>query len=207
MGYMGLGMQKWIYNQRIRKPFSSRNRKSVDTIDSYEVSDLNIKGRTSKRSLSEDEREKLYDRIRSRSLNAKILNTIIALVVIVTTVLLVTYYEPWNTAGYSESQIAAENNKVRIEKQQIYELAMSYGTYQLKRNDYPAAISEFNSALEAMPDDKEARSQLLTAYIQDCINNNNNCKNAEELLDSMIKDEPDNLDYQSYKIELENMTK
>lgn len=36
MGYMGLGMQSWIYKQKPRKPFQLRRRPTFDALPSYD---------------------------------------------------------------------------------------------------------------------------------------------------------------------------
>lgn len=207
MGYMGLGMQKWIYTQRPRKPFSKRSKITSNTTEIYSVSDLNIKGRTSLKNLTEEQRKRVLDRINRRHINGKILNIFIILSVIVMAIILLNYYKPWNTKSYSENYLKEENRRANKEKQQVYDLAMSYGKNHLIKNDYSIAISEFHNALEAFPENREALDFLLKAYIQDCLRNNNNCNKSKRLLDKMIKLEPNNFDYQSYKIELDKKVK
>ena len=44
MGYMGFGMQNWIFKQKPRRPFSKDRKPSGDTINNTEWGDLHIGG-------------------------------------------------------------------------------------------------------------------------------------------------------------------
>lgn len=203
MGYMGFGMQKWIYSRRARKPFTRRSLETGDTVEKYTVGDLNIKGRTHRTHLSPEERKETLRRISRRSLNNKILNIIISVSLITITVVVLVNIKPWKANGFSEQYILDENRKELVEKSEVFELSMEYGKSYLKRNAYESAIKEFRHALKVFPEDKEALDYLVKAYVKDCISNDNNCDTAKKILSDLIRKYPENFDYMSYRISIE----
>jgi tetratricopeptide (TPR) repeat protein len=113
------------------------------------------------------------------------------------------YIEPWKAKSQNEQYLKNQRIKEMVEKTQTFDLSLSYGKNYLKKAEYDQAIKEFHFALEIFPENKEAAEYLVKAYVQDCKVNERNCKKAIEILDKLIGENPDNLEYQSYRISLE----
>jgi tetratricopeptide (TPR) repeat protein len=201
MGYMGFGMQKWIYNQRPRRPFKKREKiGGHDTIDNYfAVKDIKIEGRTK---LNPQSRKELLENINHRFNNSRNTSLIIAACVITITAIIVFYFKPWIVHN-STQYIVQEDNKIIAKKMESFNISMEYGRYNFSKKEYGLAIIDFENALAQFPKNKEALLLLAKSHINNCITNNNNCETALKKVNTLIKQNPDNIEYISYKIAIE----
>jgi len=201
MGYMGFGMQKWIYNQRPRKLFGKReNKGGFDSIDSlFSSKDLNIEGRTIQK---KESREELLKLVREKALKSKVLNTIIVVCLIVIMALLLYIFKPWSLQN-SSNYIGQEERKFVEEKIEAFNISMEYGKYNLSKKAYSLAINDFNNALSLFPENSEALIFLTKSYLNDCLTNNNNCENAILKVEELLIRFPENAEFLSYKISIE----
>ncbi len=201
---MGLGMQRWIYTQMPRRPFSKKRRQVGDTNYRYSVDGPNISGRTHTDRSSNKDRQEILHRISRRAVNNKITSVIIIISIFIITTVILINYKPWITSLNAEHTIHEKQQKELAEKTHAYEFAMSYGKHFLKSGDYELAIVEFHNANRVFPDNKEAMDLLVMAYVQNCIANGNNCEKAETILDMALKKHPEDYNYLSYEISLMN---
>jgi hypothetical protein len=204
MGYMGFGMQKWIYTQRPRKPFSKRRRVTGDTIEKYTANELKIAGRTHKSS-TEKNRKIVLERIGRRSFNNKVVNICIAACIILLTILVLVELKPWAPTVNNEQYHIEQQKILDGEKKKSFNLSMAYGKNYLNKGDLVLAKQEFYNALEIFPDNTEALEYLIKSYVKDCIQNEVDCEKARLVLDKLIEKEPENIEYLSYRISLGNI--
>ncbi len=149
---MGLGMQKWIYTQRPRRPFSKRKRAVGDTIEHHSIDELNIAGRTHQNIVyTEKEKQEVLQRIRRRSLNDKVISAILVISIISITVIVLINLRPWESTGITEQRILEEQREELTRKNEIFNLSMNYGDSYFKRGDFESAIEEYYHALEIFP--------------------------------------------------------
>jgi cytochrome c-type biogenesis protein CcmH/NrfG len=203
MGYMGLGMQKWIYTQRPRKPFSKLRKLSIVTDKRFAIDDLKVGGRTHKNPSKRDIKLVL-ERMGRTSLRNKLLNLLIAFAIILLTYVILIKYEPWKSTENTEQYLIQQQEKALQLKIENFNMSISYGKHYLNKGDFVLAKQEFHHALEVFPNNQETLEYLVKTYMQDCITNEVNCEKTLILLDKLIEKEPNNLEYLSYKISLEN---
>jgi len=205
MGYMGFGMQKWIYTRRPRKPFSKRYLSTTNSIDTNSSKDLNTSGRTTKNYINSQ--DDLHEKLKIDLKQSKRRNTIylfMALTLVILVSILVFYVKPWNNVKKEELFLNDKKKNSDSNNKRLFDMSMSYGINYYKKGDYPSAIQEFYQAIEYYPENEMAMGFLIRSYVQDCLLNDRNCDKAKKLLDKEIIDNPDRIDYQSYMIRLNN---
>jgi len=200
MGYMGFGMQRWIYNQNPRKPFKNREGAGHNNIVERFFA---VKGSKRKglKKLSKEEREELIERIDGRYHNDKtgVIILLFSLVVILSMFL---YFKPWKAPNNPAVSEEVEN-QIFQEKTERFNMMMQYGKLHFMKNDYALAIIEFSTALSLFPENEEALVFLTKSYVNDCTHNNNNCLPAKKYLKLLLKKNPDHPEYNSYLIAVE----
>jgi Tfp pilus assembly protein PilF len=146
----------------------------------------------------------ILERLRRTSLQKKLLNLLVAFAFIVLTIVIVINLEPWKSNEFSEQYQIEQQEKHLRSKTEIFNMSLSYGIHHLNKGDLELAKREFHNALEVFPNNQKALEYLVKAYLQDCIANEINCEKTILYLDVLIEKEPDNIEYLSYKIRLEN---
>jgi len=203
MGYMGFGMQKWIYTQRPRKPFSKQRRDAVDVHERYSVNETNISGRT-RISPTDQDIKLVLDRIRKNSIKGKLINLLLAIAFIVLSVVILIKFEPWKSHKRSEHALMEEQKQALEEKIEIFNTFLAYGKYHLDKGETGMAIQEFHKCLDVFPDNMEALEYLTKTYMLNCVSMEIDCEEAMVYIDKLIEKDPDNMDYMSYRISIEN---
>jgi len=155
MGFMGFGMQKWIYTMRPRKPFSIQRKSSFTSVPTYS---RNFKLQYSKN---------------NENYNFGIL--LFFVVVIVTSFAI----PNWLTQArlHNEEVIALEQHK----EDQAFEFLKRSGEKRLRTQNYKGAFSEFKLAYAIKPNDKEMNQLLLEVVSLLCEQNEVYCKEFEIL--------------------------
>lgn len=204
MGYMGFGMQNWIFKQRPRRPFSKDRKPSGDTINNTEWGDLHIGGLASHNiELAEREKIEFMQRIANRRKKEKIF-TGIFLFFIISLLLILMFKKPLQKITSSGQNLAEEQKQLDQDIQAQFILSMNYGIYYFENGEFDLAINEFSHALQFYPDNLDATVGLAKSYLQDCLLNRQNCKNAEASIIKLIEKYPENSEYLSYSISLES---
>ncbi len=181
MGYMGFGLNKWVYKQRPRKFFSKERKPVADMLPKHETRSIydsdtpQLTGRLNEHK-SEDE---LKDE-RFTQLTNKIYRIIIYSAVLITAAYIAVNYhnnsenrEAKATARFEKLK-AREKNEIAKGRQMYYE----YGEYHIKNGDYKRAVNEFRGLIELTPTDTKALEAYANALYLYCINDSMECENA-----------------------------
>ena len=195
-------MQRWIYTQRPRKPFTKRERVGGDTIPKFFTRDIIVSGRTHSHPSKKDIQANL-NRIGNRSLKNRITNILIAVSIVALTTVVLIKYEPWNSSEFATRHYQEMENQAIQNKNAAYLLSMDFGKYHFAKGDIETAKIEFHKALELSPDSKEAMVFLCKAYLQDCLTNEVACAEAESYLNNWWRSDPENAELLSYKLSLD----
>ncbi|SHH55079.1 hypothetical protein [Winogradskyella jejuensis] len=155
MGYMGMGMQKWIYTMRPRKPFSMERKGSFTVIPKYK--------RTFKIQ---------YSNIKT---DFFIKTVVIALFSIITVQLLYQWrvYEQ----NHFKSLKVINESKTNWE----FNFLMKSGRERLNQQNVIGAYSEFKLAIAIYPDNIEAKELLIQSAIMTCYNHGKYCEELESI--------------------------
>ena len=203
---MGFGMQKWIYSQRPRRAFTKFKRRSFETEEVFTTKDLNISGRIHKNPTKQD-RKILLEKLNRNILRNKILSIIVIIVIISSVLILIIKLEPWTTKERTKEYLTIQLKEEHTRKTEVYQISLLYGQYNFKEGEYTLAKKDFQKALDIFPDDNLALEYLVKSYIKDCLENDKECEKTIHYLDKLIAKDPDNIEYNSFKIALENKLK
>lgn len=165
MGYMGFGMQKWIYKQRPRKPFSTARKKSNDTIirnkrDSFVL-------------VNRDKSFFISGFVRF------LLGIVIVLAFIFSIKKLLTTY-PTSNYYYNHQVI----------KQEALNLHFEYADYYMQNKDYGFASIEYLNILDKYPNNEKAIKGASKSLYLDCVIYNYNCNKAIDFFNQIIENQP-----------------
>jgi tetratricopeptide (TPR) repeat protein len=177
MGYMGFGMQKWIYSRKPRKPFSKERTPGYDSLPGHANDEFSGCGVPSQNMESIDERISMGKRrilrkwIRNR-LGDLLLAAIILAIVVWIVIRLSSQIGIWSSDHQSAMQ------KEAAEVRQSYALSMEYGITHFEKGEYEEAIREFKNAVRLNPKDTRALEALAGVYNTLCLNENRYCNDA-----------------------------
>lgn len=191
MGYMGFGMQKWIYSQKAKKAFSRNRFLSGTKTDSFDFKndDLHIGGR------SPNPKDRYPDNLldlltKKRSFGQKSVNQI--LLFAITAILLFAAFQirkiispGSNEASYSNERLAAFN------------LSIDYGYEHLARKEFYHALAEFDHAKKLYPDETAAIKGLADTYGSFCSNQRLYCDSALKYTEALSMRFPNDTSLQS----------
>ncbi len=177
MGYMGFGMQKWIYSQKPRKPFSKERTPGYDTLPGHSNDEFSDGGLPSQNMESIDERiSEGKFRIKSHWIRNRIGDFIIASVIIVIIILVIIRFV--SQTGIWSSEDLSARQKAESETRRAYELSMEYGIGHFEKGEHDEAIVEFKNALRLYPQDNVALDALAATYYKLCLTENRYCNEA-----------------------------
>lgn len=178
MGYMGFGMQNWIFRQRPRRAFSKDRKPTGDTIPRLVTKEFNISGRAQKNPEQIEQNKRYYlGRIRKRSIKDKIVSALI-LAAIFLSVFLLYKFQPWKRFEVSKEDLILAQQNAEQRKKAAFDMTLSYGNRKLVDGEIESAIKEFEHALKIFPNSLEATVGLAKSYLMDCETNQNNCEKA-----------------------------
>ncbi len=189
MGYMGFGMQKWIYNMKPRKAFQKRRRAVGDTIDVY-------KSHTSVYEKSPEER-KSKRLFRYKEAEHKSGNIYLRLLKFLIPTFIIIYggFKMFDSITRNDNaQPTSEEIKHSNKDIRTYNYLVRNGYIFIHNNEPEKAIKEFEYALSLIPGDQYALYGFAKARAMNCANNNSECGLALYHLDKMIKMMPDSLE-------------
>ncbi|NOQ28101.1 MAG: tetratricopeptide repeat protein [Bacteroidales bacterium] len=191
MGYLGFGLNKWIYRQKSRKPFSKSNKPVGNTIEatSYSKDELIIQGRKTAhiedidKSLNE-RKERIAKRRRLSIFNG----SLIIISIFVLGFVFINKSKQYNI----KENTARQQKRKTIDEQKVeaYQMIMDYGAAYLKKKDYEKAIIEYKQAIKLYPDKYEATIGLANSYYFLCIDFNQDCNEAIRQFSVLIKQYP-----------------
>ena len=159
MGYMGFGMQKWIYSMRPRKPFSMQRKDSFTVIPTYK---RNFKLQPS-----------------NKSSNPYFGIALIALMCLI----FITHIPKW----YEYENFTYQQKMAYKSTQDDYafNFLMNSGKNRLYSGKISGAYGEFKLAQAIKPNDKEVNYLLLESLEILCLDYNRKCQNYHKLKNTL----------------------
>jgi len=181
MGYMGFGLNKWVYKQRPRK-FFSRERKPVgDTIPKHENNSVynTDKPQLTGRLNEHQSADEIADKSLTKRTN-KIYRVIIYCTLLAITLIAIVNYNKKNESRQASAQARYEKVIAREKQEEVdaYKLIYDYGMNSLEKKDYKSAIKEFEHLVYVQAHDLKANITLANALYLYCIEENKECDRA-----------------------------
>ncbi|WP_242204568.1 hypothetical protein [Aestuariivivens insulae] len=162
MGYMGFGMQRWIYSRNPKKKlYERKNLKPFTPLQHY--------SRVFKLQPSITENKRSHGFL-------TILFVVIALIMV--------FLAFQNFTNYSNRYNRLVYNKTIIENNAAFNFLMNSGKNRLQGNRVYDAYSEFKLAQVIYPKNKELNQLLIETLSILCETNNNYCVELDDLLSS-----------------------
>lgn len=190
MGYMGFGLNKWVYKQRPHKFFSKERKPIADTLPKHESGSIfnsdtpQLRGRLKEHKSAEELKEQRFVQLTN-----KVYRIIIYIAALITSVYIAVNYhanrESREAAAKArfEKLKAREKNEMSKSRQMYYE----YAQYHIKNGDYKRAVSEFRSLVDLTPTDTKAIEAYANALYLFCINDTMECEQALVQYQRLIK--------------------
>ncbi len=160
MGYMGFGMQRWIYKRHLRKPFSKRE--SIPTF-----SPLSNYSREFKLQPSVEENEKL--------------NGFLTLAIIFVFIIFL-FFLSSKFVSYTNNQSISISLMNESKDNEAFEFLLKSGKNRLLSNNILGAYSEFNLAHNIRPNDKELNQLMIETLGILCVNEEKYCDKLDVIL-------------------------
>jgi len=155
MGFMGFGMQKWIYSMRPRKPYSMQRKGSFTVIPTY----------TRKFKLQHSTNDGGYN-----------FGIILFFVMVLVITLAIPHYLE-NARLRHQQEVAWAIKK----ENRAFKFLLKSGKWRLNKGRISGAYSEFKLAYAIRPNDKELNKLLLETLEILCLDYNRHCENYNEL--------------------------
>lgn len=198
MGYMGFGLQKWIYTMKPRKPFKKGNKKP-----GYEANEfLNPQEfKPSGTSINDPESLEYKIKLSKKRIAFRHKAGRIYSVLIIAGILGVIVLIYMGISGYM-SEFRENHNTVIIlntlEEENAMAVFIESGILHLKNSEIENAINNFKLALSIDPYNKTALYNITLAFSINCEINARNCEETFEYFERLK-----NLDEESVSEELE----
>ncbi len=152
MGYMGFGLQKWIYTMRPRKPFSTERKASFTKLPVY--------SRTFKLQASE---------------NKGIYYDFSIVIFILLSIFVIVSVPFWFDHNRKVNQL------YETQDQYAFNFLMKSGIWRFDKQNYNGAYSEFKLAYAIRPDDEKLNDYLFKTLNVLCLENNSYCEELDVL--------------------------
>jgi len=149
MGFMGFGMQKWIYTMRPRKPFSMKRKGSFSRIPTY--------NRYFQLQSSKD----------TTNYNFEIILLTIFAIILTSTL------PKWH--DYAIERHKQEIAYAKAQDDKAFNFLIKSGKYRLSKGSLAGAYSEFKLAEDIRPNDAELNALLFETLSRLCINYKKHC--------------------------------
>lgn len=177
MGYMGFGMQKWIYSQKPRKPFTKERTPGYDTLPTHATDEFSDCGLPSQNMESIEERISTGKRrILRKWIRNRLGDLILAAIILAIVIWIVTRLSSQIGIWSSDNQILRQKEEAEIRR--AYTLSMEYGVIHIEKGEYEEAIREFKNAVRLKPKDTKALEALAGVYNTLCLRENRYCNDA-----------------------------
>lgn len=187
MGYMGFGLQKWIYKLKPRKPFKKRTKSA-----GYETHEFdNPKGfslketSTNNPELAELRLKETTERIKLNTRRERIFSALFIIGMIV--ILAFIYYGVTDFSKKGNEIQKTKTARISHERQNALELLIKSGKLNLKSNEIENAINDFKLALNIDENNTIALINLILALSIDCEVNSKNCEETIQCFDKLKK--------------------
>lgn len=181
MGYMGFGLQRWIYAARPRKAFSKERKAAGDYLPDYHTPEMHVSGVTKRNTDDIDwEIKQMKAKIRRKWIVDRILGGVLLLFILAFLVYLAS-----TLFSFTDFWVTDEL-KERSKKESGYELCIVYGNRYLEAGEYENAIAEYRNALQLKPNDSLSTALLAKAYNYSCLNSGIYCAEALFICNNMI---------------------
>lgn len=155
MGYMGLGMQKWIYTMRPRQPFSMKRKKAFTVVPKY---------------------ERVFKIQPSKHKDHLHIGIIVFIVIVF---ILLTLIPQW--MEYARIRHKQEVTHTTTRDNQFYAFLKKSGEKQFVLGNYEKALSEFKLARNIRPNSEEINLLLLEVIGMLCDENISYCQEYDTL--------------------------
>jgi len=184
MGYMGFGLQKWIYSQKPRKPFKKREstlgQEYIDTERNFSIEGSFVPNPNG----VEERIENSKKRNRLKSKLEKI-QSIIFLIMFFFLAIIIIIYIRKPTYNNNQEGVIIIDEEYNKEIQRDINLFIKTGKDNLEWNYINSSIEEFERALKLDPNNIEALNYYVLALSIDCEQNNKNCDKAMEFYEKI----------------------
>ena len=166
MGYMGFGMQSWVYKMRPRKPFSMERKMSFDPLTKY---------------------SRQFKIQPSVNKNVRLKNLLLVLSILIMIPLL--FNISMGFVDYNRNHYRLMGKRIQNENKEAFDFLIDSGKYRLSINNFIGAQSEFKLAVKIYPENKEAYQLLIETTSILCDNDNKYCDELVLLMDSELSSE------------------
>ncbi len=174
MGYMGLGLQKWIYRQRPRR-FFSKDRKpihsEIDVIQVKKFLPAFSTGHKVEESLAKRDR---YSKIKRRKSKIRSLLSLLLFMI-----LLIFIKAQFSLDEYAQDLNSRKKAAHRIDKNTAYRVMTISGRLAYERGDYTNAYEEFMRAEKLYPKAIYHKVYLANMYKKLCVEKGLYCAETE----------------------------
>lgn len=185
MGYMGFGLQKWIYNLKPRKPFKKGTKGAgyetyqINRYDEFKLKDTG----TNNPELADLRLNEAKKRFAISTQNERLFIGLIIIGIIVTIALIYRGVENFRSKGNENSKTTTS----KISKERLYalELLIKSGKQYLLNNEINYAINDFKLALNIDTINPVALYYLTLALSIDCEKNLRSCAETIEYFEKL----------------------
>lgn len=210
MGYMGFGLQKWIYTQRARRPFSKDRKPAGDLLTySHESDYFETKpfSPSVKHEATIEDRERASNRIKLKftDLKQKLLITRITYglsIVIAIIIVILIFKNKEFIDRFIPNEKYTNTKKINEEKAKAFKMMLEYGDAYLKKKDYEKAIIEYKQAVKLYPENAEGEIALAKGYYYLCLDLDQDCDVAIKHYSNLIIKYPDSKQYLKIRAEI-----
>jgi len=179
MGYMGFGLQKWIYNLKPRRPFSKDRKSSGDTIPKYKR-EFTLKPNDSQKNIR-------LKAIRNLALLG-----------------IVCFFFGYFIYSFKNHYKEIDRKQIHFNKQQdanTFELLYSSGKGFLVKGNWLRAKSEFELALKIKPENIDLNKYYIQTLMILCKNGDIDCIIVIKQIEKTLRLFPEN--YELHKLKSE----
>jgi tetratricopeptide (TPR) repeat protein len=211
MGYMGFGLQKWIYNLKPRKPFKKGTKgKGYETHEFGNPKEFKLKETgTSNPALAELRLIETRKRIQLNTRIERLFSVLFIIGLIVFFAFM--YLGVFDSSKKSKETQKVASTRITNERQYALELLIRSGELNLKNNEIENAINDFILALNIDENNTTVLYNLILALSIDCEMNSRNCVETIQWFEKLKKiDEnliSDELEVRIVVAEEKNLTK
>lgn len=181
MGYMGSGLQRWIYTQRPRKFFSKSRTSPGSSFDIGAGGDTKIAGRAGDKKAARERVNRYFKMSRlSREIGLLLLAGIISLLAWLAYTI---YTAPAPEIGRDEHLHTRHLEHLRQqnaeERQNAYLLLIQSGDEHFEKRQFEWAIEEYEKASEIFPEAEAPVIRIARSYQSLCQYYGQNCEEAK----------------------------
>jgi tetratricopeptide (TPR) repeat protein len=188
MGYMGFGLQKWIYQMKPRKPFKKGNKiAGYETQDIHNQKEFNLKETYSTNPEIIENRLKEAKKKSLLNWRKQLAYSVLVVFALMSVFALIYYGKSDSIFSGSQDQYKLMAQKDRQEKAEALDLLIKTGKHHLYNNEIENAITNFKLALNIDPDNSLALYNLILALSVDCEKNSNICEETMEYYKKLMQ--------------------